>query len=169
MPKVLEIVKGDGQSFAKTVYTEEFEIVQYNPFESNYGHILPFDANSFDGVFSYFTLNCFPWRISLEAVKEMARVTADKGLVHILTPSARWLGSLMMQVGAQPHMRSLLLGDQSGYAGDTYKSIYNMLDLRVHIEASGLSVVTAKTGGYKVALGEQEFDAEQLYVVGQKL
>lgn len=168
MSKVLDLVRGNGMSLVETVYTKEYDIVQYNPFDTSDPKVLEFEDNTFVGVFAYSILNAYSWRDSMSVVKEWARVLDSKGVLHILVPSQRWLGKLMMQPTIQPPMRPLLFGDQSDYSGSLNMSTYNMLDLRVHIEACGLQVITAKSGAYTVDLGGERYDAEQLYCAGLK-
>lgn len=169
MSKVLELVRGNGVSVISAVYDNTYDIQQYNPFETERDPlVLPFENETFTGVFAYFILNAYGWRDSLKIVTEWVRVLKPEGLLHILVPSQKYLGKLMQQVTVQPQMRPLLFGDQSGYLGSLNLSSYNMLDLRVHLEATGLVVVTAKASPYEVALGDKKYDAEQLYVVGKK-
>lgn len=167
--QVLDLVRGNKISLVQTVYSgEEYEITEHCPFEQDNPTVLPFDDCSFDGVFSYAVLNAYSWRDSVAVVKDWARVLKPEGVLHILVPSQRWLGKLMMQHTVQPQMRPLLFGDQTDYAGSASLSSYTLLDLRVHIEASGLRLVVAKTGQYTVDMAGQRYDAEQLYVAGVK-
>jgi hypothetical protein len=166
--KVLDLVRGNGVSLVESVYTKDYDIVEHNPFDTEDPMKLDFPDKEFTGVFSYSILNAYGWRDSMTIVKEWARVLDSKGVLHILVPSQRWLGKLMMQHTIQPAMRPLLFGDQSDYTGSLNMSCYGMLDLRVHIEACGLQVVTAKSGQYTVDLGGQRYDAEQLYIAGLK-
>jgi SAM-dependent methyltransferase len=168
MSRVLEIIKNDdAESVVETVYSEA-DVELYNPFTSDDVIKLPFEDGEFDGVFAYFVLNAYSWRHSMLAMKEWVRVVKMDGVVHVLVPSQRWLGALMQQSKLPPVLRPLLFGDQSGYAGDTYRSCYNMGDLRMHMQACGLGVVQARVGRFELELGGEIYEAEQLYVAGQK-
>ena len=71
----------------------------------------------------------------------------------------------MLQERIEPHVAPLLFCDAENYA---HRSIFSITDLRAMIDHANLACIKAKIGTVTTQIGEEQYEAEQLYIVGRK-
>ena len=161
MSKVLELTDGITGTIADGFYPKE-EVELYNPFVEP--GKLPYDDGELKGIFAHFVLQKFHWRESVKAVEDWSRCIEDEGLLHIIVPSRRWIARAMLQEKIEPVVAPLLFGDEEL----PHMSLFAISDLRAIIDSVGMRCIKAKVGKVVLQVGEEQYTAEQLYIVGQK-
>ena len=161
MSRVIELTDGIEPTIAADFYPDD-EIEEYNPFVIR--EPLPYNDGELKGIFAHYILQKFHWRQTIGVVKDWGRCLEEDGLLHIIVPSRRWIARNMLQENIEPHVAPLLFGE---YDMPT-RSLLSVSDLRAMIDNAGLACIKAKIGLVKMKINDEEFEAEQIYVVGQK-
>ena len=164
MPKVIELTT-EKIGIAKEFYPD-FEIVLHNPVKG-VSTRLPYRNESVEGIFAHHILNQISWRQTVPSVLDWARCLRDGGLLHIIVPSQRWIGRALLQEEIDPHIMPVLWGAQDGKYNFN-KSSHSLLGIRRLMEHASMGIVKAKISVFQMEIGGKMYDAEQIYVCGQK-
>lgn len=164
MPKVVELTT-EKIGVAKEFYPD-FDVIMYNPVRGK-STKLPYRNEELHGIFAHHILNKIGWRQTVPSVLDWARCLRDGGLLHIIVPSQRWIGRALLQEEIDPHVMPALWGSQDSKYNFN-KSSHSLLGIRRLMERASLGIVKAKIGIFSMEIDGEMYDAEQLYVCGQK-
>jgi hypothetical protein len=165
MSKVLEL-STDNIIISQDFYPDD-EVVLFNPLTLDPGEPLPIDDGSVKGIFANFMLNKISWRWAQPTLDDWARCLEDEAILHVIVPSMRWISKQFWQEELPPHVKPMLFGEQTSEF-DIGRNAFTMLELRIMFDLAGLAVIKAKVGAVDMLIGDDEYQAEQLYVAGIK-
>ncbi|EGB15636.1 Methyltransferase type 11 [Pseudodesulfovibrio mercurii] len=116
---------------------------------------LPYEDDTFDGVFCYVSLPCTPWK---ESLAEIYRVLKPGGRVYF---TANGLGYFIQQWMEEPHktvhrsprfftaltLQNTLEYEKSGKSPDMGQIVIERDEMRAHLEALGFTVAAMEDEG----------------------
>ena len=124
-------------------------------------------GGQYDIVLAYRALQRVPNAAVNKTLKNWYHVLKPGGELHLFVPSLEWASREILNENPSPMTFITIFGTQMNEE-TFWLSGYTMRRLRVDMEDVGFKVEVAKVGYHSEIINEQEFQAEQHYVVGRK-
>jgi hypothetical protein len=180
MVKFLEIGAGRETSQLETCFgfNKEVEIttLDINPavepnIVSDARQIYP-KLKDYDIIFASNVLNYVPWYETGYVLKNWSLALKDEGELHIIVPSAEWIGEQLISEKPTWIINYLLFGTlgQNGASGigAAGMSSFTMRQLRGYGDLAGLKTISAKTGPVEIEIDGFTWKYDSHYVLFSK-
>ena len=130
---------------------------------------LPFDAETFDVVFSAHILEHIPFRYELPVLQDWTRVIKPGGTLHTIVPAWEWVAKqvLMPPEKRSPGLKSVAMAGQQN-EWDIHFNMFTMDMLKQLYKGCRLEVRTSSTLPRTYVVGPNKVRLEEHLIVGVK-